>query len=102
MPKNKKAAREIGKPEMPAEHPVFNGGVIDCRLDHDFARYSSGSLRMCFEGAKVSLGGKEVGSINSCMGGGVQVLIGERSWFISCQTLWEAASRADEEYLKSV
>jgi hypothetical protein len=70
-------------------------------LDNDLDRFSNGWMIMAITEAKISLDGKEVGSIRFDVGGTtVQGLIGSRAWSISIKELWSIFCEADQEYME--
>jgi len=44
-------------------------------------------------------GNKKVGEVCGTMGGGVEIIIGRRHWFIGPVALYEAVKQADDAYL---
>ena len=73
-------------------------GPMELKLDHDFDRFSNGSLRMCMEPVTVSEDGKEIGLVAGCMGGGICVSIGGRQWYLDAMELFIAVRKLDTEY----
>lgn len=69
--------------------------VLDMDLDDDVA---PSSLRMTYPVAEVSIKGEPAGHIAQCLGVGVQVRVGRRTWFISAEALWTLAVAANRTY----
>ena len=89
-------------PKMPKTRPTVTVGTMTATLDNDMKRFSTGFLRMTFEDttARLMEGGKEVGNVTGPIGGGVQISIGDRQWYISPAEIWRAVGAADAEYMK--
>lgn len=90
------------KPPMPEVRPTVDLAPMTATLDNDNGQFSSGFVRMTFEDttAYVSEGNKKLGCVTGPIGGGVQVSVGDRQWYIPPQEIWRAVVAADAEYTK--
>jgi len=90
-------------PKMPKTRPTVTVGTMTATLDNDMKRFSTGFLRMTFEDttARLMEGGKEVGNVTGPIGGGVQVNVNGRQWYIPPAEIWRVVAAADAEYAKA-
>lgn len=89
------------KPKMEERHRVtmpVNG--VAATLTADFTRFSNGSLHMVIEAVDVNDAktGKRLGRVAGCIGGGIEVIVGDRHWKIDVMSLWRAVEEMDRVY----
>lgn len=83
-------------PPMPEPRPVLTL-TLTATLDHDFEKYSTGDMRMCYERVHVSEGDKQIGTVAPAIPSGIVVSIGSRSYFVGASELWNAVQQAEQE-----
>jgi hypothetical protein len=72
---------------------------IECCFEKDA---TSGSLHMTLStvGGEFEQGGKNVGNIRGCIGGGLEINIDGYSYYLGVMPLWNAVSAAHERWKK--
>ena len=77
-------------------------GKLKLKLDYDPDKYSSGSIRMRIADCMATLkedDGREVGKVAACIGGGFQISVGKRDWFLGVLELFTLVQKLDEAYM---
>jgi hypothetical protein len=83
-------------PTIPEPHPTLDV-TIRLTLDHDFERYSNGTMRMTLDRSEVSCDGEVVGHVASVLPNGLVIKVGSRSYYLSPMDLWNAVENAEAE-----